>query len=100
MFLSWRLRVDFTVVSSTDIVLLGLYERGFFFRVILGLCLAHIFSFILSCLEAMDLIFLMYVSSRIFTTLKGLGMFYSPDMPLQSSYFLGSLMYLGVTERY
>ena len=43
VFLRWRLRVDLTVASSTDIVLLDLGEMVLGLGVILGLCLAHIF---------------------------------------------------------
>ena len=48
----------------------------------------------------MVLVSMVFVSSVVLTTLKGLEIVSRPDMPLQSSSLLGSLTYLGVTAIY
>ena len=42
----------------------------------------------------------MFIFSEIFTVLKGLDMFSSPDMPVRSYLLLGSLACFGVTLRF
>ena len=51
-------------------------------------------------LEATEPISLMFMFSEMFTVLKGLGMFSSPDMPVRSSSLLLILACFGVTVGY
>ena len=73
------------MVSSTDLVLLELEERfwGYIWDNFGFMVSTYFLPLFFTYLEAMDLISLMFFSSAIFATLKGLEMVSSPDMPVQ-----------------
>ena len=58
---------------------------------------ANLIYFFFACLEAIYPIYLIFVVAAMFTILKRLEIFSSPDMSLQSSSLLVTLTCLGVT---
>ena len=56
--------------------------------------------FFFDFLEVTEPISLVFIFSDIFTVFKGLGMFFSSDIPVRYSSLLGILACFGVTLRY
>ena len=99
VYLSCFLIEFLTVGSASDAVLvaLGGEEMASDWENLKWLLRADFLPFLFAFLEAIKTISLMFIIEEMFTILKGLGVFSSPDMPVRYYLLHGSLTCFGVT---
>ena len=90
--LSFRFTEDLTVASSAYLDSIVLVEEGLgsIWNNLRWMLISDFLPFFISCLKAMDPIFLVFLLAAMFTLFKVFDMVSIPDMPLRCFLLLGS----------